>query len=114
MSTLAGEIERRLSRLGEELERFDHTLAASLLKSRAKMLYQLEKARRKTAREILRRDGRAVSDAQHLTTLLFPHRHLQERFYSILPFLAKHGLDLVEQLQESVMLDCPDHRVLTV
>lgn len=111
---VTGEIERRLSRLGEELERFDHTLAASLLKSRAKMLYQLEKARRKTAREILRRDGRAVSDAQHLTTLLFPHRHLQERFYSILPFLAKHGLDLVEQLQESVMLDCPDHRVLTV
>jgi bacillithiol synthase len=109
-----GEIERRLSRLGEELERFDHTLAASLLKSRAKMLYQLEKARRKTAREILRRDARAASDAQHLSGLLFPHRHLQERFYSILPFLAKHGLDLVDQLQESVMLDCPDHRVLTV
>ncbi len=110
----AGELERRLSRLGEELERFDHTLAASLSKSRAKMLYQLEKARRKTAREILRRDARAESDAQHLNGLLFPHRHLQERFYSILPFLAKHGLDLVDQLQENVMLGCPDHRVLTV
>ena len=65
-------------------------------------------------REILRRDARATSDAQHLNGLLFPHRHLQERFYSILPFLAKHGLDLVDQLQDSVMLDCPDHRVLTV
>lgn len=111
---VTGEIERRLSRLGEELERFDPTLAASLLKSRAKMIYQIEKARRKTAREILRRDARAASDARHLNALLFPHRHLQERFYSILPFLAKHGLDLVDQLQESVMLDCPDHRVLTV
>jgi bacillithiol synthase len=110
----AGELERRLSRLGDELERFDHTLAASLSKSRAKMIYQLEKARRKTAREILRRDARAGSDAQHLNGLLFPHRHLQERFYSILPFLAKHGLDLVAHLQESVMLGCPDHRVLTV
>jgi bacillithiol biosynthesis cysteine-adding enzyme BshC len=110
----AGELERRLSRLGEELERFDHTLAESLVKSRAKMIYQLEKARRKTAREILRRDARAASDAQHLNGLLFPHRHLQERFYSILPFLAKHGLDLVNQLQDSVMLGCPDHRVLTV
>ena len=111
---VSGELERCLSRLGEELERFDHTLAASLAKSRAKMLYQLEKARRKTAREILRRDARAGSDARHLNGLLFPHRHLQERFYSILPFLAKHGLDLVDQLQENVMLGCPDHRVLTV
>ena len=110
-----GEIERRLSRLGEELERFDHTLAASLSKSRAKMIYQLEKARRKTRpRNRPARPGRAVSDAQHLNSLLFPHRHLQERFYSILPFLAKHGLDLVDQLQQSVMLGCPDHRVLTV
>jgi uncharacterized protein YllA (UPF0747 family) len=110
----AGEIEHRLSRLGEELERFDHTLAASLSKSRAKMMYQIEKARRKTAREILRRDARAGSDAQHLNGLLFPHRHLQERFYSILPFLAKHGLDLVEQLRDGVMPGCPDHRVLTI
>jgi bacillithiol biosynthesis cysteine-adding enzyme BshC len=110
----AGELEHLLSRLGEELERFDHTLAASLLKSRAKMIYQLEKARRKTAREILRRDARAGSDAQHLNGLLYPHRHLQERFYSILPFLAKHGLDLVEQLGDGVMLGCPDHRVITV
>ena len=111
---VAGEIERRLTHLGEEVERFDCTLAASLTKSRAKMIYQLEKARRKTGREILRRDARAQSDAQCLSGLLFPHRHLQERFYSILPFLAKHGLDLVEQLQDGVMLDCPDHRVLTI
>ena len=109
-----GELERLLGRLGDALEQFDPTLAASLLKSRAKMVYQLEKARRKTAREILRRDGRAVSDAKHLSGLLFPQRHLQERFYSILPFLAKHGPDLVDRLQESVMLGCPDHRVLTV
>ena len=26
--------------------------------------------------------------------LIYPERHLQERLYSILPFLAKHGLDL--------------------
>ncbi len=110
----AGELDRRLSRLTEELNRFDPTLAASLSKSRAKMTYQLEKARRKTAREILRRDARATSDAQHLSGLLFPHRHLQERFYSILPFLAQHGPDLVNRLLENVTLACPDHRVLTL
>jgi uncharacterized protein YllA (UPF0747 family) len=78
------------------------------------MLYQLEKMRRKTAREILRRDARAADDAQHLIGLLYPHRHLQERFYSLLPFLAKYGIDLVDRLHDAVELGCPDHRVLTV
>jgi bacillithiol biosynthesis cysteine-adding enzyme BshC len=110
----ATHVERELDRLGEELDRFDHTLAASLLKSRGRMLYQLQKVRWKTARESMRRDVRAASDAQHLSGLLFPHRHLQERFYSILPFLAQHGFDLVDQLYDAVELSCPDHRVLTL
>jgi bacillithiol biosynthesis cysteine-adding enzyme BshC len=109
-----GEVERNLARLGQELENFDPTLAASLQKSRAKMLYQVEKMRRKTGREILRRDARAAADAQHLIGLLYPHRHLQERFYSILPFLAEHGLDVVDRLHDAVELSCPDHRVLVL
>jgi bacillithiol synthase len=109
-----GQIDRSLSHLTEELERFDPTLAASLQKSRAKMLYQVEKMRRKTGREILRRDTRASADAQYLNGLLYPHRHLQERFYSILPFLAKHGMDVVDRLHDAVELSCPDHRVLTL
>ncbi|MGD1097774.1 MAG: bacillithiol biosynthesis cysteine-adding enzyme BshC [Bryobacteraceae bacterium] len=111
--TSAG-VGRELERLKAELERFDHTLAASAEKSRAKVLYQLEKMRRKIARETLRRNDRATADAAYLTNLLYPHRHLQERFYSILPFLAKHGLDLVDQLYEAVRMDCPDHRVLNI
>jgi uncharacterized protein YllA (UPF0747 family) len=111
---VSGEIDRRLIRLGEELLRFDPTLAAWLKNTRHKITYQVENGRRKTGREILRRDARAQSDAQCLSGLLSPHRHLQERFYSILPFLAKHGLDLVDSLQDGVMLDCPDHRVLTL
>jgi bacillithiol synthase len=114
LADTGSEIERRLARMGEELEKFDHTLAASLKKSRAKMMYQLEKMRRKTGREILRRDARAGGDAQHLTGLLYPHRHLQERFYSILPFLAKHGMDVVDRLHDAMELSCPDHRVLTL
>jgi hypothetical protein len=39
---------------------------------------------------------------------------LQERFYSILPFLAQHGPSLMEQILENISLACPDHRVLTL
>jgi bacillithiol biosynthesis cysteine-adding enzyme BshC len=107
-------IRSELDRVKTELEGFDETLAAATEKSRAKIVYQLEKIRRKTERETLRRDQRAESDAQHLSCRLFPHRHLQERFYSILPFLAEHGLDLVDRLHDAVHLDCPDHQIYVV
>ena len=47
---------------------------------------------RKAGREALRRDASAAQDAASLYGLIYPERHLQERIYSILPFLAKHGL----------------------
>jgi len=110
----SGEITRRLDLLGSGLETFDPTLAAALGKSRAKVLYQLGKLRKKTERETLRRDARASEEARYLSSLLYPHRHMQERFYSMLPFLAQHGLDLVDRLYEVVQVDCPDHRVVTL
>jgi len=110
----ADRIARQLDGLRDELNKFDPTLAASLEKGRGKIEHQVEKTRLKIARETLRRNDRAVAEARFLTNSLFPHRHLQERFYTILPFLAHHGLDLVDRLYDVVELDCPDHRVFTV
>jgi bacillithiol biosynthesis cysteine-adding enzyme BshC len=107
-------VSHHLDRLREGLAAFDPTLAAALDKSRAKMLYQLSKVEGKTARASMKRDERAAEDASWLSGLLFPEKHLQERFYSILPFLARHGLDLVDRVYENVHLECPDHVILTV
>lgn len=101
-------------RLRSELAAFDPTLAAALDKSRSKVLYQLSKIERKTARESLRRDLRATEEARYLSGLIFPEKHLQERFYSILPFLANHGFGLLDTLYEAVHLDCPDHKILVI
>jgi bacillithiol biosynthesis cysteine-adding enzyme BshC len=101
-----------LNKLRDDLVSFDSTLAAAADKSRTKMLYQLSKIERKTAREALKRNQRAVEEASYMSGLIFPERHLQERLYSILPFVAKHGLGLIDTLYEQVHLDCPDHRVL--
>ena len=114
LETTTAEVTRQVDRLQSSLQAFDPTLAASAAKSRAKILYQLEKLGRKTARETLRRDDRAQSDARHLAAMLYPHKHPQERFYSILPFLAQHGLDLIDRLSDAVDPMCPDHRVYTI
>lgn len=103
-----------LDRLRIQLRDFDPTLEAAMEKSRAKILYQIEKLRRKTERETLRRDARATADAEYLRLLLYPEGHLQERLHSILPFLAKYGLDLVDSLYAQVKSSCPDHRVVAL
>ena len=62
----------------------------------------------------LRRDERGTREAEYLIHLVYPHRRLQERFYSIVPFLAKHGLDLPGRLLEKTQLSCQDHMVRTL
>jgi bacillithiol biosynthesis cysteine-adding enzyme BshC len=107
-------IRTHLDQLHNRLDQFDPTLAGALIKSRAKIAYQLEKTQRKIERETLRRDARATADTHRLGNLLYPHRHLQERFYSILPFLAQHGPDAVERIHKALQPDCADHRILTL
>jgi bacillithiol biosynthesis cysteine-adding enzyme BshC len=107
-------LEDALARLHHEIAAFDPTLASALERSSRKIRYQLGKIERKTGREALRRDARATRDAAALYGLVYPERHLQERLYSILPFLARHGTDLVSRLYDVVDLACPDHRLVVM
>jgi bacillithiol synthase len=103
-----------MEQLTAGLESFDGNLAKLTRKSRKKIEYQLSKIEKKVAREILLRDATANAQAGYLYGLIYPHRHLQERLYSILPFLAKHGFDLIDTIYENVRLDCPDHQMLVI
>jgi bacillithiol biosynthesis cysteine-adding enzyme BshC len=107
-------VERAIERLRGDLSAFDPTLARALDRGKRKITYQLSKIEAKAGREAMRRNDRARSDAASLYGLIYPERHLQERLYSILPFLAKHGLDLVDHIYEAIELDCPDHRMMVV
>ena len=108
-------VAHSVEQLRDDLTAFDPTLAAAVNKSSAKILYQLSKIEHKTARETIKRNERAGSDARSMSGLIFPDKHLQERYYSILPFLARHGVaDLMDTLYRHVRLECPDHQVLVV
>src|SRR5579862_136996 len=105
------EVEQALDRLARDLSGFDASLAAALGTSRRKMLYQIAKMERKIGRETMARDARVARDAAYLSGLVYPHRHLQERLYSILPFIAKHGTGLIDDLYQCLNLDCADHQL---
>jgi len=107
-------VDGAVARLEREMTAFDPTLAKALARSSKKIHYQLGKVQAKAGREALRRDARASADAASLYSLIYPERHLQERLYSILPFLARHGMDLIDHLYEGVQLDCPDHRLMVI
>jgi bacillithiol biosynthesis cysteine-adding enzyme BshC len=114
MSGARESAEAALDRLSAALSGFDPTLVAALGANRKKIDYQLSKMERKIGREALRRDERASRDASYLYGSIYPNKHPQERLYSIVPFLAQHGLDLVDRIYENIQLDCPDHRLLTI
>jgi bacillithiol biosynthesis cysteine-adding enzyme BshC len=103
-----------LERLTAELESFDSNLAKLTRKSRKKIEYQVSKIEKKVAREMLLRDATATAHAGYLYGLIYPHRRLQERLYSILPFLAQHGFGLIDTIYENVRLECPDHQLLVI
>ncbi len=107
-------IRQALQGVEAELLTFDATLAAALDKSRRKIEYQFSKIQTKAAREGLRRTARAGADAAYLRHLIYPEKTLQERLYSVLPFLACHGPDLLGTLHEAIRFDCLDHQVLVV
>ena len=110
----AASVDTAVARLRGELAGFDPTLGLALDRGARKMRYQLEKLERKVGREALLREARAARDAASLNGLIYPGRHLQERLYSILPFVAKHGFELAGHIYDHIELDCPDHRVLVI
>ena len=114
MSATRESVETLLEAAKRGLGAFDPTLEKAAAKSEAKILHQLSKLRAKAERESLRRDQRARADADYLSGLLYPNKHLHERVYSILPFLARHGPGLMDHISRHIRLDCPDHVVLPV
>ena len=105
-------VRNTVEKLQSSLSAFDPTLQAAMDKSGRKILHQIARLQAKTARAAMRREERAGAEAAWLYNTLYPEKHLQERYYSILPFLAQHGPDLLDRLYENVHMDCPDHILL--
>jgi len=109
--TAAG-VANLLDALRAELGNFDPSLVPALDLSRAKILYQVSKIRRKAQRSALRRQSEAEQQARHAFRLVSPERRLQERYYSFLPFLARYGVRIIEDLLAAIDPVHPGHEVV--
>src|SRR5665213_356860 len=99
-----------LNALDEDLRGFDISLSGALATSRRKIEYQAAKIARKTESQMLMKNEQARRDTASLHGLVFPEDHLQERLYSIVPFLARFGPGLIDAIYGHVRVECPDHQ----
>ncbi len=110
LETTKTTVAQALDAFSADLAAFDPSLVTALATSRRKIEYQVAKITRKTAVQILAKDEQAQRDSAMLSGTVFPDDHLQERLYSIIPFLAKFGPGLVEEVYRQVRVECPDHQ----
>jgi bacillithiol synthase len=96
----AAELAHLLDRLGKLVGKLDKTLIGAADSARRKMTYQLEKLRRKAGRASDLRQGVLAEHERRLFDSLFPEHALQERSLCFLPFLARHGRALVDELMK--------------
>lgn len=105
-------LRKMLAAYGKPFERLDKTLGGARDTAERKMLHQFAKLREKAGRAENARTGVLDRHEAEIMSALYPRHGLQERTLSLLPFLARHGMDLLKQLQAAASTACSGHRVL--
>ena len=103
MATGEKNVRRYLARIRRPLRKLDATLEGALATSEKKILYQFEKLRARAGRAADRRAELLDRHERILRESLAPHGDLQSRTVCALPILARHGLGLLDALEERVL-----------
>jgi len=74
-----------------------------------KMLYQFGKLRAKAGRAEGFRTGVLSRHEQTIRDALYQHNDLQERSLNLLPFLARNGLDMLENIEKRSGINSAAH-----
>jgi len=110
----AGEkdLQKILRGLRAPIGKLDKTLLGALSTAEHKMLYQFGKLRGKAGWAQNTRTGLLDAHERMLLDALFPHHGLQERSLNLLPFLARNGMTLLDELLHRTHVRNSQHQVL--
>jgi len=90
----------------------DPTLTDAADRASRKIQYQLARLRQRAANAELRRNEVLSRHAAVLSNALYPDKVPQERQFSAAQFLARYGVELLDNVLENVRPDCVDHQLL--
>ena len=105
-------VEESFSGLQEALAKLDPTLVEASQTGASKMRYQLERLRERAMAAELRRSDVVSRHAEALSYALYPVNALQERGIAGAYFVARHGMELLRSIYDSMRPDCYDHQIL--
>jgi bacillithiol synthase len=94
------ETERKLAQLKKQIVRLDATLGGAVETAQKKIVFQLEKLKRKAGKAQALKTGLIEAHQEFLESLLYPHKALQSRELCFLPFLARWGMGGLKELQK--------------
>jgi len=107
-------LEKSMAAITEGLAKLDSTLVDSATNAASKMQYQFGQLRSKAARAELRQTEVLTRKADFLSNLLYPNKALQEREIAGAYFLARHGMEFLRDVYETIRPDCLDHQIITM
>ena len=107
-------VQSSMNAVRDALTRLDKTLVDSANNAESKMLHQVETLRSRAARAELRQSEVAGRHAELLCNALYPEKALQEREVGGISLLAKHGINLLDDLLGQVNPECTDHQLISL
>jgi bacillithiol synthase len=112
----AGEkaLRRLLKSYRSPLEKLDTTLIDALDSAESKMLYQFLKLKGKAGRAESVRRGVLGRYEGLMLDALYPHKGLQERSLSPLPWVAGYGPAFLDGLSGLISMDAHQHRIVVL
>jgi len=100
--------------LVREIAAFEPTLKESAHLAQGKMKQQWTFLEKKILQAATKQNEIAVQQIRKAADSLYPNGHLQERVFTIIPYLLKYGPAFVDTLDEAIDLDAHDHQILTM
>jgi bacillithiol synthase len=107
-----GAIESALAELGDNLRRFDPTLADALTHGTQKIEHQLGGLRTRFHRAQMARDRAAHRQLERAYAALYPEKTLQERHLNITSLLARHGRYCLDWIYDAIDLGSVEHQIV--
>ena len=112
LGALGAQVSDEIKRLSALLQESDPQLVATASKTQAKIIDELQKLAKKTRNARETRAGTGLRQVRRLCANLRPRERLQERVLTVLPFLARHGADLVHALIDAADPFAVEHGVV--
>ncbi|MBM3265349.1 MAG: bacillithiol biosynthesis cysteine-adding enzyme BshC [candidate division Zixibacteria bacterium] len=106
------EFSRHFETIGRLVEDIDVTLGRVAEAAERKSLFELERLEEKAVQAIKRKHKTTRDQLQAAVDQIVPLGHPQERVASIWPFVARHGVDLMDTLFEAIDVSDFSHRVV--